>query len=123
MSNLLRLRRAIRDGEGVQQEVQEFLDALDVIHLMQSDIEEQFAQGHWTEEQEWKEHLEQSTNLLVNTMVHSMPSVGVDGLLAKLIEEKGYARVAEALADWKKACDARVAEEEDALGDLDDHPF
>ena len=120
---LTRLRRDIRQvGGDARGEAQELLDALDVVHeKAEDDLEAALARGCSLEERDLWDHIQESSDHLVRVMTLYMQSIGTEGMVAKLVETVGYERVEKALADWKKAYDARLAEND--LGDLDDHPF
>lgn len=120
---LTRLRRDIRQvGGDARHEAQELLDAIDVVReKAEDDLEAPLARACSLEERDLWDYIQESSDHLVRVMTLYMQSIGVEGMVAKLAETVGYERVEKALADWKKAYDARVAA--DDLGDLDDHPF
>ena len=120
---LTRLRRDIRQvGGDARREAQELLDAIDVVYeKAEDDLEAPLARACTLEERDIRDYIQESSDHLVRMMTLFMPSISVEGMVAKVVETVGYERVEKALGDWKKAYDARMAA--DDLGDLDDHPF
>jgi hypothetical protein len=122
---LTRLRRDIRQvGGEARVEAQTFLDTIDVVReKAEDDLEAALARGCSLDERDIWDFIQENSDHLVREMVRRMPSIGVAGMVAKLVETVGYEHIADALAEWKKADDARVAAQAEALGEFDDYPF
>lgn len=117
---LTRLRRLLRDMPDSYHDVQSLLDAADrVLENAEVSLEDRLKDDQYPESDDMAHFVEKEVERLV-LAVARIESVGMAGVLRVLVEQYTHEHVAEELEHCKPG-DSFL--DDDALGDLDEHPF
>lgn len=121
---LTRLKRYMRDNAHSPVYVQALtlLDVLDQVREAADEYEDCLRQGDAPTERGITDLLSDAADQLVEALV-AMPSVGVSGILDRLLAEARYEHLLAELMACKTRSDEAAAQHDDELGYLDEDPF
>ncbi|MBO0791719.1 MAG: hypothetical protein J2P36_12325 [Ktedonobacteraceae bacterium] len=124
---LTRLRRLLRDMPDYGLEALTLLDAVDQVYeSAEVSLEDRLKDGQYPEDGDFQTFVEKQVDHLIGALA-GLESVGTTGVIRVLMDHYGTARIAQEVANCKEQIDESVKafllSGDDALGDLDDHPF
>jgi len=130
MPDLTRLRQHLnRESHGGHKDngASQLHTILTTIDEMQLNLEEQerwIRDGYTVSDTEMRDLANEAVQTFLSTLLTNVADFGEDYLVRQLCVDNGYEALAEALKRYQESVEAaQTVPEDDALGDLDDHPF